>query len=88
VDSPIGNLKLHANQNLPIDHFKLLSLDDKMAENTREWRPVSHAGSLDEFDNTPEEFSRPPLAIGGMSEVARSKEPAYPLYTYLHQQKV
>ena len=67
----------------PVDHFKLQSLDDEMAEDALEQRPTSAVGSLDEFDDTPEEFSRPPLAIGGMSEVACGKQPAYPPHTHL-----
>ena len=55
-----------------------------MAENTLDQRPTSPTGSLDEFDDTPEEFARPPLAIGGMqSEVAQCKQPAYTPRTHL-----
>jgi len=54
-----------------------------MAENTLEQQPTSSTGSLDKFDDTPEEFLRPPLAIGGISEVAHGKQPAYPPHTHL-----
>ena len=61
-------------ENLP-DDFKLLSLAAEMAENSLKRRPLGpKAALLDEFDNTPEEFTRPPLAIGGIqSEVAQGK---------------
>jgi len=50
-------------KNLP-DDFKLLSLADKMAEKAMKRRPLSPAGSLEEFDDTPEQILKPPLAIG------------------------
>jgi hypothetical protein len=44
----------------------------------------SPAGSLDEFDDTPERAPRAPLAIGAtQSDVARGKQPVYPPHTYL-----
>jgi len=70
-------------ENLP-DDFKLLSLADKTAENSLKRRLLSPTASLDEFDDTPEEFTRPPLAIGGIQlEVAPGKQPAYTLRTHL-----
>jgi len=63
---------------VPTDQFKILSLADKMAEETLTRRPGSPAGSLDEFDDTPEQLSKLPFAIGGtQSEVAQGKQPAY-----------
>ena len=71
------------SKNLP-DDFKLLSLADEMAENSLKQRPLSPTASLDEFDDTPEEFTKPPLAIRGIqSEVAQGKQPAYTPRTHL-----
>jgi len=81
--APEGSIPHKSPPELAIDHFKLLSLNDEMAENTLEQQPISPAGSLDEFDDTRQEFSRPPLSIGGMSEAAHSKQPAYPPHMHL-----
>jgi len=80
---PQSDIPHKSSPDLPVYHFKLLSLNDKMAGSTRNQRPISPTGSLDEFDDTPEKFVRPPLAIGEMSEVAQGKQPAYPLHDHL-----
>jgi len=55
-----------------------------MAENSLKRCPLSPTTSLDEFDYTPNEFTRPPLAIGEIqSEVAQGKQPAYTPRTHL-----
>jgi len=82
-DAPTNHSAL---ENLPdvTEDFKVLSLADNMADTTLKRRPPSSAGSLEEFDDTPEQLSRSPLAIGGMrSGAAQGKQPAYPPHTLL-----
>jgi len=83
--APQSGIPAKSSPDLPVDHFKLLSLNDEMARSTRNQWPISPTGSLDEFDDTPEQFVRPPLAIGEMSEVAQGKQPAYPPHAHLAQ---
>jgi len=82
-DAPTNHSAL---KNLPdvTEDFKVLSLADNMADTTLKWQPPSSAGSLEEFDDTPEQLSRSPLAIGGMrSGATQGKQPAYPPHTLL-----
>ena len=70
----------------PTDSPKLLTYPDTISTNNAavKRRPRSPASSLDEFDDTPEQFSRPPLANrGSQSEVTRGKRPALPPHTHL-----
>ena len=96
--TPQGNLSHHTSLSIsvlltfpeahqsthevPTDQFELLSLADKMPEETLKRRPVSPTGSLEEFDDTPEQLSKPHFAIGGtQSEVAQGKQPVYHPHT-------